>query len=408
MKHRTLNPEELRFTCDPTQFEFETTESVPPLEGIIGQERAARSMEFGLAIKRHGYNIFMTGQTGTGKNSYAHTLVNEVASTENVPDDWCYVYNFENPGHPVALRLPCGRGSSFAKDMQGLVESLKLEIPKAFDADDYERQKADIYRVFQEIRAQLFEELHTMAEEQGFALKRASTGFVSVPIVDGEEVATEDIANLPEELKEDLERKSSELQFNAISVMRRIQAAEREMKEKVKELENKIGLFAVGYLIDELKDRYSNEEAVVAYLLAVRKDILDNLDDFRQDEEEPMQLPWLRRKEEPGHKYRVNVLVDNKETSGAPVIVETNPTYYNLVGRVEYENKLGMVTTDYTMIKAGSLLKANGGYLILQARDVLTNPGAWEGLKRVLKTREACLENMGEQFGLLAMSSLRP
>lgn len=408
MNHRTLKPEECHFHCDPTQFEFETTETVPPLAGIIGQERAVRAMEFGLKIKRHCYNIFLTGPTGTGKNSYAQQLVHEVAMSEAVPDDWCYVYNFADPSQPLALRLPSGRGAHFVKDMQRLVESLKLEIPKAFDADDFERQKAEIYRNYQEVRSQLFEELASLAEEQGFVLKRASSGFVTVPIVDGEEVASEDIANLPEDLKDELEKKTNELQFSSLHVMRRIQAAERAMKEQLKELENRIGLFAVGYLIDELKEKYQDQTEIINYLLAVQEDIIANLDDFRQAEEESSPFPWLRRKEEAGAKYRVNLVVDNKNTIGAPVVVDTNPTYYNLIGRVEYENKLGAMTTDYAMIKAGSLLKANGGYLILQARDVLTNAGTWEGLKRVLKTREACLENLGEQFSLLAMSSLRP
>ncbi|MDW7650174.1 MAG: ATP-binding protein [Bacillota bacterium] len=409
MEHRTVKPEELRYYCDPAEFEFETTDSVPPLEGIIGQERAVRAMEFGLAIKRHGYNIFMTGLTGTGKNSYAQTLVNEVAGTEEVPDDWCYVYNFNDQSQPMSLRLPCGQGDRLKKDMEELVESLKMEIPKAFDADDYERHKAEIFKTFQETRSSLLEELTGMAAEQGFVLKRASTGFVSIPVVDGKEISTEEFEALPEEQKEEFERKSNEIQLKAIQVMRKIQNAEKEMKAKIKELENKIGLFAVGYLIDELKERYSKEESVVSYLEEVQKDILDNLDEFRGgDDEEAMPLPWMRKKGDPGYKYRVNLVVDNKETTGAPVIVETNPTYYNLVGRVEYENKMGMVTTDYTMIKAGSLLRANGGYLIVQARDVLTSPGAWEGLKRVLKTREACMENLGEQFGLMAMSTLRP
>lgn len=409
LEYRTLRPEELRYVCDLTQFEFETTESVPPLEGIIGQDRAVRAMEFGLAIKRPGYNIFMTGPTGTGKISYTQTLVNEVAGTENPPDDWCYVYNFADHGHPVALRLPCGTGSRFAKDMAELVDSLKLEIPKAFDADDYERQKAGIFKNFQETRNELFEELTKAATDQGFVLKRASTGFVSVPIVDGKELTNEEFEALDDELKEEFERNSNQIQLIAIQVMRRIQNAEREMKANIKELENKIGLFAVGYLIDELRERYSCQEAVVKYLAEVQRDILENLDDFKAEEEEEVNpFPWMRRKQDPGYKYRVNLVVDNKDAAGAPVLIEANPTYYNLVGRVEYENKLGMVTTDYTMIKAGSLLKANGGYLIIQARDVLTNPGAWEGLKRVLKTREVCMENLGEQFGLLAMSSLRP
>jgi predicted ATP-dependent protease len=409
MAYRRLRPDELRYSCDPAQFEFETTESVPPLEGIIGQERAVRAMEFGLAIKRHSYNIFMTGMTGTGKISYAQTLINEVAATEKAPEDWCYVYNFENPSHPVALSLPCSLGARFSKDMAELDESLKMEIPKAFDADDYERQKAEIFKEFQEIRADSFDELTKMATEEGFVLKRASTGFVSVPLIDGKELSNEEFEMLPAEEKEAFERKSSNVQFKAIQVMRKIQHAEKEMKTRTKELENSIGLFAVGYLIDELKERYSSLESVVRYLEAVQKDILDNLDEFRSsDEDEAMPFPWMRRKNDPGYKYRVNLVVDNKDAAGAPVIVETNPTYYNLVGRVEYENKMGMVTTDYTMIKAGSLLKANGGYLVLQVRDVIASPGAWEGLKRVLKTREACMENLGEQFGLLAMSSLRP
>ncbi|MBT9139481.1 MAG: hypothetical protein DDT30_00051 [Dehalococcoidia bacterium] len=188
MAYRRLRPDELRYSCDPAQFEFETTKSVRPLEGIIGQERAVCAMEFGLAIKRHSYNIFMTGMTGTGKISYAQTLINEVAATEKAPADWCYVYNFENPSHPVALNLPCSLGARFSKDMAELVESLKMEIPKAFDADDYERQKAEIFKEFQEIRAYYFDELTKMATEEGFVLRRASTGFVSVPLIDGKEL----------------------------------------------------------------------------------------------------------------------------------------------------------------------------------------------------------------------------
>jgi len=407
LMHRKLQAEELKFFCDPLSFEFETTETVAPLEGIVGQERAVRSMEFGLSIKHRGYNIFMTGLTGTGKISYAQSLISRIAAKEEVPDDWCYVNNFESPGHPVALRLPPGQGYSFKKDMEELVESLKLEIPKAFAADDYERQKSALFKELQEARGELLEELTRTAGEQGFVLRRTSTGFVSIPLIDGKEISPEEYEKLPSEVREEMENKSAEIQFKALQVMRRIQSAERAIKIKVKELEKRIGLFAVGFQIEELKERYG--EPVAGYLNAVQKDILENLDEFRGgEEEEAVPFPWMRRKGEPGVKYRVNLAVDNKDTQGAPVLVETNPTYYNLVGRVEYENRLGMVTTDYGMIKAGSLLKANGGYLILQAREVLTNPGAWEGLKRVLKTREACLENLGEQFSLLAMSTLRP
>lgn len=409
MTYRELKPEELKYYCNPEQFDFETTESLPSLEGIIGQKRAIRAMEFGLSIKRPGYNIYMTGLTGTGKSSYAQALVSEIAATEDPPGDWCYVYNFDNPSHPVAISLPNGMGSQFVRDMEEMVKTLKEEIKKAFATEDYERQKAALFRKFQENRGKLWDELAQMAEEQGFVLKRSSTGFVSIPVIDGKEVTGEEYEQLPDEVKEEIERKSGEIQLKALQVTRRIQAAEKTLKDEIKELDDKVALFAVGYLIDELKEKYGNRDGVKAYLSAVQRDILDNIDDFRQaEEEEVMPFPWLKKKADPSVKYRVNLVVDNKDAIGAPVVVEPNPTYYNLVGRVEYESKMGVMTTDFTMIKAGALLKANGGYLILQVRDVLSNPGSWEALKRVLKTREVCMENLGEQYSLVAMSSLRP
>jgi len=411
MPWEELTPEELKYKLDPQQLPFETTAEVPPLEGMIGQERAERAMEFGLRIKRPGYNIFMTGLTGTGKTSYAQTIVKKISAEEPVPDDWFYVYNFENPGEPMALRLPAGMGSVFCREMEELLEDIKQTIPKAFDGEDYERQKAFYVKQFQETRAGLLEELNQVAREQGFTLKRTSSGFITVPLVNGEPISEENYAQLEQSVKEELEQKSSELQLKAMEIMRRIQKAEKQLKEKFKNLQQEIGLMAIGHLFNDLMEKYDQFEPVKNYLKAVQEDILSNLSEFMVDEEEA-QNPffWLRRQnvEQAEIRYKVNLVVDNRETCGSPVIYETNPSYYNLIGRVEYENRLGMIVTDLTMIKGGAIHRANCGYLILQARDVLSSPQSWEALKRVLKTREIRIENIGEQYGLMAMSTLRP
>ncbi len=368
-------------------------------------------MEFGLRIKRPGYNIFMTGLTGTGKTSYARSIVQQIAAEEPSPDDWCYVFNFENPEQPVALNLPPGRGAVFCEEMEELVEDLKQAIPKAFDSEDYERQKGVYMKQYQESRSALLDELNRAAEGQGFSLRRTSSGFVTIPLVEGEPVGEEDYAKLSPEEKEALERKSADLQIKAMEIMRRIQKAEKGIKDQLKQLDQRVGLMAIGYLFNDLNDKYNQFEPVRKYLQAVQEDVLANLGDFRQDEEEsPSPLAWLKQpgSEQAARRYRINLVVDHRETGGAPVVYEANPSYYNLLGRVEYENRMGMVITDFSMIKAGAFHRANGGYLILQARDLLSNLQAWEVLKRSLKSREISIENLGEHVGLIAMSSLRP
>jgi len=404
-----LPAERLRKICDYTQFEFETTEQLSPLEGIVGQERAVKAMEFGLLIKSPGYNIFMAGLTGTGKTTYAQSLVSQIAKTEDVPDDWCYVYNFERLGQPITLNLPPGMGKEFANDLDELLEDLLAEIPKAFDGEDYERQKNSILKKFQEDSGQLMEELNKAAEEMGFVLKRTSTGFVSVPVIDGHPLSPAEYEALDENITKEIDEKSVQLQERTLEIMRRVRQAEKDTKEKIKELESQVGLFAVGHLIDDLREKYRAYPQIMKHLDCVQKDILAHLENFRPQEEDPNQISWLKP---PGKdhlkKYRVNLFVDNSQTEGAPVVVETNPTYYNLLGRVEYKNELGVMTTDFTRIKAGSLHRANGGYLILQAKDVLSSPQSWEALKRVLKTGELRIENLGDQLGLVAVATLKP
>lgn len=407
-----LPVDKLRFTCDENMFDFTTTEEVPPLDVMIGQERAVKAVEFGLFTKSQGYNIYVSGLVGTGKITYAQNAVHKVAREEQSPNDWCYVNNFENPSQPIVLSLPCGSGNTLRQDMQNLVEDLKTEIPKVFSSDDYERAKTDLVKEFQEKRALIIEGFNQKAEELGVMPQWSTTGFVGVPMVDGKPLIPEEYQKLDKEKREEIDKKMLAVHERAMEVVRRMQQLEREVREEVKGLDGKIGLFAVGNFIDELKEKYAEYEQVVTYLEAVKQDIVKNINDFKpsavEDDNNPLMLFRRNMQDSTKDKYSVNLLVDNREAEGAPVVVETNPTYYNLIGRVEYENRMGVVSTDYSMIKPGALHKANGGYLILNARDVLVNVGAWEALKRVLKTKKLYIENLSEQYGMLAMASLKP
>ncbi|HEY3423532.1 MAG TPA: ATP-binding protein, partial [Negativicutes bacterium] len=412
-KCQEIPAEKLRFTCNETLFAFETTAEVPPLEVMIGQERAVKAVEFGLVAKNPGYNIFMSGLVGTGKITYAKAAVAKIAcQQDSKPSDWCYVNNFDNPSQPIALSLPAGLGSSLRDDMQELISDVKSEIAKAFSGDEYEKGKGDLLKTFQEKRALIIEGFNQKAEEIGVMPQWSTTGFTGLPMLDGKPVGPEEYQKLDKDQREEIEKKVLAVHEKAMEVVHRLQLLEREVREEVKELDGKIGLFAVGHLIDELKEKYYEHQPVTVYLETVKQDVVKNINDFKptqmDEEQNPFALFKKNMQDTVKVKYSVNLLVDNREHDGAPVVVEINPTYNNLVGRAEYENRMGVVSTDYTMIKAGALHKANGGYLILNVRDVLTNIGAWEALKRIIKTKKLFVENLGEQYGMLAMASLKP
>lgn len=410
MKCQELSTKQLRFYCDESLFDFATTADVPEPHEMIGQERAVRAVQFGLYNKNPGYNIFMSGLVGTGKITYAKNAVQQSASKQSIPDDWCYVNNFENDSQPLALSLPPGIGTRFRKDMKDLVDNLKTDISKVFSSEDYESARKSLSKKFQEQRAALLDAFNEQAEQAGVMPQWSSTGFVGLPVVDGKPVTPEEYQKLDKEQKEGIEKKLLTVHDQAMEVVRRLQHIERDVREELKQLDEKVGLYAAGHLIEDLHETYAGNKTVAAYLEAVQRDIVKNINDFKPSsgEEENNPFAMFKRSPDVNQKYRVNVLVDNKETHGAPVVVEINPTYYNLIGRVEYETRMGVVHTDYTMIKPGALHRANGGYLILHARDILSNLGAWEALKRVLKTKKLPIENLGEQYGMLAMASLKP
>jgi len=282
MEKYRVEAEKLYKRCEPDFFNFETTAEISPLESMIGQERAVRAVDFGLKVKRYGYNIFIAGHAGTGKISYARSVLAEMAEKEPVPDDWCYLYNFKNPGEPVALNLPAGMGSVFSRDIHELLEELNEVIPKVFNTDEYERQKGSLIKQFQDVRSALMEELNKVAQENGFVLKRTATGYLApVPLREDKELSEEEFNQLAQGEREELEKKSTDVQLKSMEIVRRVQNEEKRLKEKYRELEHKTGLHAVGHLIAELKEKYSDFPKVEQYLEQLQEDVLTNLSDFR-------------------------------------------------------------------------------------------------------------------------------
>lgn len=388
-----------------------------PLDVMIGQERAVKAVSFALHTKKPEYNLFMSGLPGTGKITYAKASIAEKAKTETIPDDWCYVNNFQDKSRPLALTLPAGKGRIFCQEMQDFLENLRVGISKLFKSEEYERARAEVIKKFQEQRTELLDSFNQRIEKQGIIPQWTSTGFVGVPLFEGKPLAADDFQKLDKEQRDEIERRMLAAHEGAMEVVRKVQLLERAFREQLKRLDGKIGMFAVGHLFDDIKEKYAAYPDVINYLEAVKQDIVKNINDFKphgaaEEEEGEEEDPFLLlRKNLPDlirEKYSVNLVVDNGQTTGAPVVVETNPTYYNLIGRVEYQTKMGVATTDFTMIKGGALHRANGGYLILNVRDVLNNIGSWEALKRVLKVGKLHLENLGEQYGMISMASLKP
>ena len=409
-KPQSLTPEELRWTCDPKQFPFKTTDEIKPLEETIGQERALRAMDFGLGLESHGFNIYVLGESGTGKTSTVKAMLEKKAVNENVPDDWCYVYNFADPDRPNALKLPPGIGAELKIDMDELVESLKRDIPKVFESKDYEKHRDEILDGQQERTKALFYRLEQKAAEKGFIIKKSMSGLAVVPAKDGKAVGHEDFEKLSKAERARIEEDSRVLQDRLSDTIREARNIEKDTKERINALDREVVQYVVNPLMNELFEKYNKYPEMVEFLNQVKEDILAHSEDFRPKEEFAIPLPGLKiPKIEPTfERYSVNLLVNNKDTKGAPVVIETNPTYYNLFGRIEHRVQYGVAMTDFTMIKAGSIHKANGGYLVINALDLLRNIFSYDALKRMIKNKEVKIEDVWEQYRLVSTTTLKP
>lgn len=401
---KVLTPEQLEEACTTTDID------------IIGQERAAEALGFGLNIKTTGYNIYVSGLPGTGKTTFAKHFAEKLAAAEGAPDDVCYIYNFENPKYPKALTFKAGSGKQFLEEMDEFIDTLCVEIPKTFSSQEYEKEKNKIVKVYQDKRDEVIKQMTEEAKENGFGVKMTNTGIYFLPIIEGETISEEEYDSLNEEQKEKISEISEVIQEKASDVMRIIKEFEKETKKEVEDKEYSLGLFTISRYLSPLQEKYVDNEQVSKYLCAVKEDILENLDDFMEEEYEEdeslqLMLPWITKKskEESLSKYKVNLIVDNSEIMGAPVIVDFNPTYSNLIGEIEYDNEFGNFITDFTKIKAGLIHKANGGYLILQVTDVLSNPYCWDLLRRILKTGEILIEPAREYaLSGISVTSIKP
>lgn len=408
---KKVTKDELYNCCDPSIFPFKTTREISVLKETIGQERALRALDFGLGIESKGFNIYILGESGTGKMTTIKTILEEKAKNEPVPNDWCYVYNFKNPDEPSALELPPGIGVVFQKDMQELIDTLRQEIPKIFESKEYEKQRAKIIDEFQEKQRAHFSELEKEAREKDFVLRKTATGLVIGPVKKtGETLSEEEYERLKPDVKKRIEEIGKELQDRLDDVIRIMREEEKRVKERLVELERNAVLSSVGHRIEELKNKYKEHQGVIDYLEDVKEDILDHLDDFKQQEEQAPVIPFLKPpKAEPSFtRYYVNVFVNNRDLKGAPVVIESNPTYYNLFGRIEHKLQYGMAVTDFTMIKAGSLQRANGGYLVADALELLRNIFSYDALKRAIKDGAIKIEDVWEQYRLISTVTLKP
>jgi len=406
-----LSIEEMYRFCDPHIFTFDTTDNLREIKETIGQKRALHALDFGLSLQSTGFNIFILGEHGTGKMTTVKSFLSKKAMQEPVPKDWCYVSNFKDPDVPVAVSLEPGEAIVFQKDMDELIEILKVEIPKVFESKEYEKQKNKILEEAQTRQKEIFSSLEEEAQEKGFSVRKTVSGVSIIPVKKtGEPLTEEEFELLDEKTRKKIDAIGKTLQEKLNDAVRVVREAEKLVKGQVAKLEKEAALAAVGHLIDELKSKYKEHEKITVYLEGVKEDILDHLDDFKVQEEQAPALPFMRlSKVEPTFtRYSVNVLVNNRDCKGVPCIFESNPTYYNLFGRIEHKIQYGIAMTDFSMIKGGSLHKANGGYIVIDALDLLRNIFAYDALKRAIRNKELKIEDVWEQYRLISTTTLKP
>lgn len=401
-----LAPQALRRHCDPQQFDFETTAELAGDPEIIGQPRALEAVNFGIGMRHQGYNIFALGPEGTGKQFLVEHSLKRQADKLPAPKDTCYVHNFGQPNKPRLLRLPAGTAARFQQDMKTLVDEISSSLRAAFESEEYQTRRQSIEEEFGQRSSAHLNEIRQEAEVKGFALLRTPMGMMFAPVKDGQALTAEAFDQLPEEEKKRLQGDLEELQQRLQKALRDLPRQERERRNRIRDLDHETIDFAVGHLFDELREAYTELPEVVSYLEGVRQDFSENAGRFLQAaalaEKGGQESSTLLR------RYAVNVLIDNGSRQGVPVLFENHPTYQNLVGRIEYSAQMGTLVTDFNLIQPGALHRANGGYLILEARKLLQQPYAWEGLKRTLKSRRIRIEPLGQALSLVSTVSLEP
>ncbi len=407
-----LNYKQLKMTFDPEIFKFDTTENLEHITTGIGQDRGIKALEFGVNVDIKGYNLYIEGPSGVGKTMYTKNYLKKIAKKKKVPQDWCYIYNFNNPNEPIAVSLPAGQGKEFKEDMEEFTKEIKKDIKNTFNNEDFEKEKTIIKQEFEDKREKLMEKLEKDASEYDFQVKSAQNGIYMMPVLDGKALKEEEFDELDDEIKAKYEEKSEKVQQMIMDIIGKIKQIERMSDKKIHEWQSNVALLTVNVHINLLKSKYKRNKKINNFLNDVKKDVLKNVpifleEDTKQQTNQQIQMPQMQQSD-PCLNYRVNLFVDNSELDGAPVIMDSNYSYQNIFGKLEYENYYGTLKTDFTMLKAGLLHKANGGYILFQARDLLTNGISYTTLKKALRVKEIAIENTTDQASSMAMVSLKP
>src|SRR5262249_38115254 len=412
-----LPVEALRRVCDASQFRFSTTAELEPLEDTLGQARALEAIRFGVGVRHQSYNLFAFGPPGPGKHTSVRQDRKHKAQSDPVPSDWVYVNSFADPHRPRAIQLPPGRGKKLSDDMEKLIEELRASIPATFDSEAFRQRKQSLSSEFEHQQEEAFEELRVQAKEKGIALLRTPLGLTFAPVRGEEVIDPEEFSKLPEADQKRIQKDVEALQERLQEVLQQVPRWEREQRRKLRDLRREVTRFAASHLIEDLRSQYVDLPDVIEYFDEVLSDIVENASQFVQQAQagpQPEAPPGLPQPMPPGaapgpgRRYLVNVLVDRSALTGAPVVYADQPAYADLVGRVEHVSQFGALVTDFTLIKAGALHRANGGYLVLDALKVFSQPFAWEALKRALRAGEIKIESLAEKMSLVSTVSLEP
>ena len=406
-----LTSGKLRRTFDISALEFETTEQIVPLEGIVGQERALKALRTGLGIRDMGFNIYVSGPPGTGKMTTVKNFLSDLASGQDTPQDWVYFNNFEDVSRPIACGLPAGLGRGFQHDMKNFMDEVRRALSLAFESDEFSKKREEIVRDVQRKKDEALEALSRHATASGFTLHQMPFGFLIIPERGGQPMDDLELVTLPAQERDELQRRREGLQEELRTTQKQLREPERAANEKLKELDRQVANFILDQYMEEYRVKYRDFEKVIAYFDSVLKDIVDDIDAFKVTDGHVHGGGSARQSllpEAPTRKYDVNVLVDNGQLKGTPVVLELNPTYNNLFGRIEREAHLGTLHTDFSMIQPGAIHRANGGYLVLQVEDLLKNAFTWDSLKRALTSHQIETEDMADRLGFGGSRSLRP
>jgi len=405
-----LSYKQARRRCPEDFMECDSTADLQPIMEIVGQDRAVTALRFGLKVKRRGFNIYVAGQPGTGRKTATVGFLEEIAKTMRVPPDWCYVNNFDDPLRPKALSLPAGKGAEFQKDVERFVSDMPKALKRAFESEEYAKRREETLKAIEKERDELTKALNLIAGQAGFIIRRSPVGLLIIPVVNGKPISDQEFAQLPPKVQGEIQRRRESLQDQMRSTLRQFRELERKADAAVEELNRNVAVFAMNHLFQALLERYGDVDEVKAFLEDVKKDILEHLAVILGGgKAQQPQLPFpMPGQEDPTDRYRVNLIVDNSDLKGAPVMMELNPTHQRLLGMIEKEARFGALTTNYTMIRGGSAHRANGGFLIIPVEDLLSSPLSWDSLKRTIMNEKLEIEEITERLGLLTMKTLRP